>query len=90
MYITEQYVAQAGFCNGLDLVTFTFSHLGDAPERLTVSTGTFPRVKSGEVPCPRTQRHLAQPEIETVTITSPNPEPLSHLTPELIKFVLLS
>ena len=24
------------------------------PERLTVSTGTFPRGKQGEVPCPRT------------------------------------
>ena len=30
------------------------------PERLTVSTGTFPRSKQGEVPCPKTHRHLAR------------------------------
>ena len=32
------------------------------PERLTVSTGTFPQGKLGEVPCPSTQHNFARPE----------------------------
>ena len=51
------------YLNWFTICNITFSHLAKA----LIQSDLFPRGKSGEVPCPTTQRNLARPGIKSAT-----------------------